>query len=57
MVLSESDFLPYCVVSDLAAFQIPVIEELTAVLHVDTFRTELTTRQIKDEGLADIYVP
>jgi len=50
MVSGESDFLLHCVASDLAAFQGFVIEELTSTPNVDTVRTALTIRQVKDEG-------
>jgi DNA-binding Lrp family transcriptional regulator len=51
MVSGESDFLLHCVASDLATFQGFVIEELTSSPNVDTVRTALTIRQVKDEGL------
>ena len=54
MVSGESDFMLHCVASDLAAFQSFVIEELTSAPNVETVRTALTIRQIKDEGLAGI---
>ncbi|MCO6387615.1 MAG: Lrp/AsnC family transcriptional regulator [Aliihoeflea sp.] len=54
MVSGESDFMLHCVAKDLAAFQTFVIEELTSAPNVDTVRTALTIRQIKDEGLAAI---
>lgn len=54
MVSGDSDFLLRCVASDLAAFQSFVIEELTSAPNVDTVRTALTIRQIKDEGLVAI---
>jgi DNA-binding Lrp family transcriptional regulator len=57
MVSGESDFLLHCVASDLGAFQTFVIEELTSTPNVDTVRTALTIRQIKDEGLVSIYPP
>ena len=50
MVSGESDFLLHCVASDLATFQTFVIEELTSTPNVDTVRTALTIRQVKDEG-------
>ena len=50
MVSGESDFLLHCVASDLATFQSFVIEELTSAPNVDTVRTALTIRQVKDEG-------
>lgn len=51
MVSGESDFLLHCVASDLAAFQTFVIEVLTSAPNVDTVRTALTIRRVKDEGL------
>lgn len=54
MVSGESDFLLHCVTSDLGAFQNFVIEELTSTPNVDTVRTALTIRQVKDEGLVAI---
>lgn len=56
MVSGESDFLLHCVATDLAAFQTFVIEELTSTPNVDTVRTALTIRQVKDEGLVEIEV-
>ncbi len=54
MVSGESDFLLHCVAGDLATFQGFVIEELTSSPNVDTVRTALTIRQVKDEGLVAI---
>lgn len=54
MVSGESDFMLHCVASDLAAFQTFVIEELTSTPNVDTVRTALTIRPVKDEGLVSI---
>ncbi|HWK14489.1 MAG TPA: Lrp/AsnC family transcriptional regulator [Rhizobiaceae bacterium] len=51
MVSGDSDFLLHCVASDLATFQSFVIETLTSAPNVDTVRTALTIRQVKDEGL------
>jgi DNA-binding Lrp family transcriptional regulator len=51
MVSGESDFLLHCVASDLGAFQTFVIEELASAPNVDTVRTALTIRRVKDEGL------
>ena len=56
MVSGETDFLLHCVARDLTAFQDFVIEALTAAQNVDTVRTALTIRQIKDDGLVDIRV-
>ena len=47
---ANSDFLLHCVASDLGTFQSFVIEELTSSPNVDTVRTALTIRQVKDEG-------
>jgi len=54
MVSGDSDFMLHCVASDLATFQNFVIEELTSSPNVDTVRTALTIRQVKDEGLVAI---
>lgn len=51
MMSGESDFLLYCVASDLNTFQTFVLEQLTTAPNVDTVRTALTIRQVKDEGL------
>ena len=54
MVSGESDYMLHCVASDLSTFQTFVIEELTSAPNVDTVRTALTIRQVKDEGLVAI---
>ncbi len=54
MVSGESDFLLHCVASDLTTFQTFVIEQLTSSPNVDTVRTALTIRQVKDEGVVAI---
>jgi DNA-binding Lrp family transcriptional regulator len=54
MVSGESDFLLHCVASDLSSFQTFVIEQLTSAPNVDTVRTALTIRQVKDAGLVVI---
>jgi DNA-binding Lrp family transcriptional regulator len=54
MVSGDSDFLLHCVARDLGTFQSFVIEELTSAPNVDTVRTALTIRQVKDEGLVAI---
>lgn len=54
MVSGESDFMLHCVANDLGSFQTFVIEELTSAPNVDTVRTALTIKQVKDEGLAAI---
>ena len=50
MVSGESDFLLYCVARNLTSFQSFVIEELTPTPNVETVRTALNIRQVKDEG-------
>ncbi len=50
LVSGESDFLLHCVASDLASFQNFVVEQITSSPNVDTVRTALTIRQVKDEG-------
>ncbi len=50
MVSGDSDFLLHCVADDLTSFQTFVIEELSSAPNVDTVRTALTIRQVKDEG-------
>ena len=57
MVSGESDFLLHCVASYLGAFQTFVIEELTSTPNVDTVRTALTIRRVKDEGLVSFAQP
>jgi len=54
MVSGDSDFLLHCVAPDLTTFQNFVIEKLTSTPNVDTVRTALTIRQVKDEGLLAI---
>jgi DNA-binding Lrp family transcriptional regulator len=54
MVSGDSDFMLHCVAPDLTTFQTFVIEELTSAPNVDTVRTALTIRQVKDEGLVAI---
>ena len=54
MVSGDSDFLLHCVARNLGHFQDFVVEQLTATENVDTVRTMLTIRKIKDEGLVDI---
>ncbi|TPP11569.1 Lrp/AsnC family transcriptional regulator [Rhizobium glycinendophyticum] len=49
MISGESDFLLYCVAKNLAEFQTFVIESLTSARNVDTVRTMLTIRSVKDE--------
>jgi DNA-binding Lrp family transcriptional regulator len=50
MVSGESDFMLHCVAKDLSTFQNFVIEELTSAANVETVRTALTIRPVKDEG-------
>ena len=54
MVSGDSDFILHCVAPDLISFQTFVIDELTSTPNVDTVRTALTIRQVKDEGLVAI---
>lgn len=54
MVSGESDFMLHCVARNLETFQTFVIEELTSAPNVDTVRTALTIRQVKDDGLVAI---
>ncbi|AYD01632.1 Lrp/AsnC family transcriptional regulator [Neorhizobium sp. NCHU2750] len=54
MVNGDSDFLLHCVAENLTQFQDFVIEVLTADEHVDTVRTMLTIRQVKQLGLIEI---
>ncbi|MFZ2099051.1 MAG: Lrp/AsnC family transcriptional regulator [Oricola sp.] len=51
MVSGESDFLLHCVAPDFKTFQTFVLEELTTTENVDTVRSALTIRKVKDEGL------
>jgi len=54
MVSGDSDFILHCVAPDLITFQTFVIDQLTSTPNVDTVRTALTIRQVKDEGLVAI---
>ncbi len=54
MVSGETDFLLHCVAPDLQTLQDFIIGEVTSAANVDTVRTALTIRQIKDEGLVEI---
>ncbi|RFC67539.1 MULTISPECIES: Lrp/AsnC family transcriptional regulator [Mesorhizobium] len=54
MVSGDSDFMLHCVATDLTTFQTFVIEKLTSAPNVDTVRTALTIRQVKNEGLVAI---
>lgn len=51
MMSGETDFLLHCVAKDLSSFQDFVLSGITAAPNVDTVRTALTIRQVKDEGL------
>ena len=50
----EIDFVLKCVAPDLRAFQIFVIDDLTKTTNVDSVRTSLVLRRIKDEPLVPI---
>jgi DNA-binding Lrp family transcriptional regulator len=50
-IQGEADYLLHCVAPDLVSFQDFVIDGLTGADNVDTVRTALTIRQVKDEGL------
>ncbi len=54
MMSGETDFLLHCVAKDLSSFQDFVLSGITAAPNVDTVRTALTIRQVKDEGLVAI---
>ena len=54
MVSGETDFLLHCVAQNLGSFQDFVIDTLTAAQNVDTVRTMLTIRKVKDEGLVEV---
>jgi DNA-binding Lrp family transcriptional regulator len=54
MVSGDTDFILFCVARDLGTFQRFVVDELAAAPNVDTVRTALTIRQVKNEGLAAI---
>lgn len=54
MVSGESDFLLYCVAPNLNVFQTFIIETLTATPNVDSVRTALTIKPVKDEVLIDL---
>ncbi len=50
----EIDFILKCVAPDLGAFQSFVIEELTKTPHVESVRTSLVLRRVKDEATVPI---
>lgn len=54
MVSGDSDFLLHCVARNLSHFQDFVVEQLTADENVDTVRTMLTIRKVKDAGLVQL---
>jgi DNA-binding Lrp family transcriptional regulator len=54
MVSGDSDFLLHCVATDFKTFQAFVLETVTAAENVDTVRTALTIRKVKDEGMIDL---
>lgn len=51
MVSGDTDFLLHCVAPDFNTFQTFVLDELTSTVNVDTVRSALTIRKVKDEGL------
>jgi DNA-binding Lrp family transcriptional regulator len=53
-IQGEADYLLHCLAPDLVTFQDFVIDSLTGAENVDTVRTSLTIRQVKDEGLVVI---
>lgn len=53
-IQGEADYLLHCVAPDLVTFQDFVIDSLTSADNVDTVRTALTIRQVKDEGVVVI---
>lgn len=54
MMSGETDFILHCVARDLSSFQDFVLAGITAAPNVDTVRTALTIRQVKDDGLVAI---
>ncbi|PCH80812.1 MAG: ArsR family transcriptional regulator [Hyphomicrobiales bacterium] len=54
MLSGDVDFILKCAAPDLQAFQAFVIEELTSTENVDSVRTSLTIRQIKDKAKVPI---
>lgn len=53
-IQGEADFLLRCVAPDLVTFQDFVIDQLTRAEGVDTVRTVLTIRQVKDAAPVDV---
>jgi DNA-binding Lrp family transcriptional regulator len=49
MLSGEVDFMLTCVAPDLRTFQTFIVEEVTAARNVESVRTVLSIRQIKDE--------
>jgi len=54
IVSGDSDFILHVMAPDLATFQNFVIEKLSETPSVDTIRTALTIRQVKDHGAVPI---
>lgn len=54
MVSGDIDFLIHCVAPDFKTFQTFVLEDLTATENVDTVRSAITIRKVKDEGMVRI---
>ncbi|WP_181704425.1 winged helix-turn-helix transcriptional regulator [Chthonobacter albigriseus] len=54
MLSGDVDFLLKCVAADLKTFQAFVIEDLTAAPNVDSVRTSLTLRQVKNEAVVPL---
>ena len=50
----EIDFVLKCVAADLRAFQTFIIDELTKTANVESVRTSLVLRRIKDEPLVPV---
>jgi DNA-binding Lrp family transcriptional regulator len=53
MISGESDFLLFCIAESLSQYQNFVIESLTAAENVDTVRTMLTIRPVKNAAPVD----
>ena len=54
LMSGEIDFVLKCVAPDLGAFQTFVIDELTKTPNVDSVRTSLVLRRVKDEPLVPV---
>lgn len=50
----EADYMLHCVAPDLVTFQDFIIDGLTGADNVDTVRTAITIRQVKDEAMVVI---